>query len=91
MAGPSAGPTRRLVLAIRRAGLALTDRALLSGLAALVVWLVLVLLSPQISQGNALPAGAVGAGLAVIVLAAARYVPTGPRPGHGGPSCGVAV
>ncbi|MGH2867568.1 MAG: hypothetical protein ACRDNK_08375 [Solirubrobacteraceae bacterium] len=61
-----------LTLAIRRAGLALTDRALLSGLAALGGWLVLVLLSPHISPGSALPAGAVGAGVALIVLAAAR-------------------
>ncbi len=65
-----------LTLATRRAGLALTDRALVAGLAALGGWLVLVLLSGQISQGSALPAGAVGVGLAVIVLAAARFAPT---------------
>lgn len=64
-----------LALATRRTGLGLTSRDMQLGVAALAGWLGLVLLSAEFSQGSALPAVAVGTGLAAIVLPAARLTP----------------
>ena len=61
-----------LALALRGAGLRLSDRDLVAGLIVLALWVGLVALAAQVSAGSAFPAGLVGAGVAAVVLTTGR-------------------